>query len=174
MNFTILRCPLRIPLVHPYVAGRCIRRVPPSGQRQLSSTLRRPTSQPASDPPHDEATICGYPTIKALASGARPTDPPTILIDVREPAEYAAGHIPTAKNLPVMTKPDAFFLPRDEFRDVVGWDKPDGAPVVFYCKAGVRSAAAAGLARRAGWRAVREYPGSWVDWCEREKEGKGE
>ncbi|RPB21970.1 Rhodanese-like protein, partial [Terfezia boudieri ATCC MYA-4762] len=94
-----------------------------------------------------------------------------ILIDVREPAEYAAGHIPTAKNLPIMTRPDGFFLPKDEFRDAFGWEKPEREAVaVFYCKAGIRSRAAAGLARQAGWEGAREYPGSWMDWVEREKE----
>ncbi len=46
--------------------------------------------------------------------------------------------------------------------------RPDkAAEVVFYCKAGVRSRAAAGLAREAGWTSVGEYPGSWMDWSER-------
>lgn len=37
--------------------------------------------------------------------------------------------------------------------------------MVFYCKAGVRSRAAAGLARAAGWTKAGEYPGSWMDWA---------
>jgi rhodanese-related sulfurtransferase len=44
--------------------------------------------------------------------------------------------------------------------------------VVFYCKAGVRSRGAAGIARDAGWTKVGEYPGSWMDWFE--KNGKVE
>ena len=36
--------------------------------------------------------------------------------------------------------------------------------VIFYCKAGVRSRAAAGMAREAGYERVGEYPGSWMDW----------
>lgn len=35
----------------------------------------------------------------------------------------------------------------------------------MYCKAGVRSRAAAGLARQAGWEKVGEYQGSWLDWA---------
>ena len=34
----------------------------------------------------------------------------------------------------------------------------------MYCKAGVRSRAAAGLAREGGWEKVSEYQGSWLDW----------
>ncbi len=35
---------------------------------------------------------------------------------------------------------------------------------MFYCKAGVRSRAAAELAKHAGWEKVGEYPGSWMEW----------
>lgn len=38
---------------------------------------------------------------------------------------------------------------------------------MFYCKAGVRSRAAAGLARQGGWKRVGEYSGSWLDWEKR-------
>ena len=36
--------------------------------------------------------------------------------------------------------------------------------VVLYCKAGVRSAAAAVMARQGGYACVGEYAGSWLDW----------
>jgi rhodanese-related sulfurtransferase len=39
-----------------------------------------------------------------------------------------------------------------------------GEEVVFYCKAGVRSKAAAQFARQNGYHYVGEYPGSWMDW----------
>ena len=39
---------------------------------------------------------------------------------------------------------------------------------MFYCKAGVRSRAAAALAREGGWEGVGEFPGSWMEW-----EGRG-
>lgn len=35
---------------------------------------------------------------------------------------------------------------------------------MFFCKAGVRSKAAASLARQAGYENVGEYPGSWLEW----------
>lgn len=47
-------------------------------------------------------------------------------------------------------------------------DRPSQADeLVFYCKAGVRSRAAARLAKEAGWTNVGEYPGSWMDWVEK-------
>jgi len=44
--------------------------------------------------------------------------------------------------------------------------------VVFYCKAGVRSSAAAQLAQQGGYQNVAEYRGSWMDWTK--KGGKTE
>lgn len=67
------------------------------------------------------------------------------------------------------SSPDGFFLPDEDFEDRFGFVRPArDAEIVFYCKSGVRSRAAAGLAREAGWTNVAEYPGSWLDWA-----GKG-
>ena len=116
----------------------------------------------------------------------------TIIIDVREPSELqATGTIPGAKNIPLKSAADAFFLGEEEFEDRFGFPRPDTSDgtagdvgkeveveVVFFCKAGVRSKAAAELARRAGWEGreggegrgrvvIGEYPGSWDDWSAR-------
>lgn len=91
---------------------------------------------------------------------------------MREPGEVAStGRIPGAVNIPITTSPDSFHISAEEFEDRFGFERP-AAPspdsteneVVFYCKAGVRSRAAAGIAREAGWKKVGEYPGSWVEW----------
>jgi len=105
-----------------------------------------------------------YPAIKSLTS---PTPGTAILIDVREPREFASGHIPSARNLPIGSRPDGLFLPPEEFQDTFGWEKPDVSSeteLVFYCKAGIRSRSAARIAREAGYVKVGEYPGSWIDW----------
>ncbi|KAK7539416.1 Rhodanese-like domain-containing protein [Phyllosticta citribraziliensis] len=95
-----------------------------------------------------------------LSDGSKP-----LLIDVRTPSEYAAGAIPSAVNVPVTSAPDAFFATDEDWEDRFGFPKPDARrEVVFYCKAGVRSRAAAMLARQAGYVNVGEYPGSWLDW----------
>ena len=97
-------------------------------------------------------------------------EPRRLIIDVREPAELeASGRIPGAVNIPIKSSPDAFFLAEGEFEDRFGFERPArDRELVFYCKAGVRSRAAAALARDAGWNAVvGEYPGSWVDWVAR-------
>jgi len=88
-----------------------------------------------------------------------------LLVDVREPHEYEAGFIPTAINIPITSNPDALLLPAEEFEDRFGFAKPDiNKEVVFYCKAGVRSSAAAQVAEQGGYQKIAEYRGSWLDW----------
>lgn len=56
-------------------------------------------------------------------------------------------------------------IPPEEFEDRFGIDKPGTSKeVVFFCKAGVRSSAAAKLASQSGYDKVGEYRGSWLDW----------
>ncbi|KAL9051854.1 MAG: hypothetical protein Q9162_005744 [Coniocarpon cinnabarinum] len=94
-----------------------------------------------------------------------PQIPNTSAADVREPAEVEAGRIPTAINIPISSQPDALMLPPEEFEDRFGFEKPDAdKEVVFYCKAGVRSSAAAKLASQSGYTKIGEYRGSWLDW----------
>jgi rhodanese-related sulfurtransferase len=89
-----------------------------------------------------------------------------LFTDVREPSEYQEGYIPSAINLPIKSQPDALFLPAEEFEDRFGFKKPTAdAEVIFYCKSGVRSSAAAQLARQVGYSNVSEYRGSWLDWA---------
>lgn len=86
--------------------------------------------------------------------------------DAREPEELrSTGRIPTAINIPITTQPDSFHITDDEFADRFGFPRPArDVELVFYCKAGVRSRAAAQLARDAGWAKIGEYSGSWLDW----------
>ncbi|OCK86077.1 Rhodanese-like protein, partial [Lepidopterella palustris CBS 459.81] len=112
--------------------------------------------------PVEESKAYAFDDVKRLVESP---DSDIILIDVREPSEYNSGFIPTAINIPISSQPDALFLPADEFEDRFGFQKPAlSKEVVFYCKAGVRSAAAAQLARQSGYDKVGEYRGSWIDW----------
>ena len=72
------------------------------------------------------------------------------LVDVREPHEFAAGHIPGALSLPLSTfDPSAI---------------PQARRVVFSCASGVRSVRAAEIAQASG-RDIREhYKGGFKDW----------
>ncbi|OAA54810.1 Rhodanese-like protein [Niveomyces insectorum RCEF 264] len=130
----------------------------------LLSPFRRAYSSSEQPPP---SKIWSFEDVQQLTKS---TNAPVVLVDTREPHELQeTGRIPGAINIPVSTAPDGFFLPDEEFEDRFGFARPGrDTEVVFYCKAGVRSRAAAGLAKEAGWTKVGEYPGSWLDWA-----GKG-
>lgn len=133
-------------------------------KRHFTTTLVSRKDDPTTSSSAAESKVYNFADIQGLAD--RP-NPNRILVDVREPGELQnTGKIPGSHNLPIKSAPDAFFLPPDEFEERLGWTKPsDEDEVIFYCKAGVRSRAAAQLARRAGFAGkVGEYPGSWDDW----------
>ena len=75
------------------------------------------------------------------------------LIDVREVSEYAAGHIPHARLVPLNT-----FLARP--REHVATE-----PVVFVCAVGVRSALACEMAAAIGLSRVYNLEGGTQGWA---------
>ena len=76
-----------------------------------------------------------------------------ILLDVREPNEYAAGHIPGARLFPLSAF-DPAKLPREE-----------GKKIVFSCRSGQRTLKAMEMAQLGGRRdANTHYAGSMLDW----------
>lgn len=76
-----------------------------------------------------------------------------LLIDVREPHEFAAGHIPGALSMPLSTF-DPAALPETDQK------------LVFVCAAGVRSVHAM-MATRLGPRFVdTHFPGGFKEWYE--------
>lgn len=81
----------------------------------------------AAAPPADEK---GFDDPARLERLIREGKPASLLVDVRTPAEYESGHIPTALNIPV---------------DVIGTRPPAvdmAALIIVYCRSGSRSAAA--------------------------------
>lgn len=75
-----------------------------------------------------------------------------LILDVREPHEYAAGHVPGARLVPLSAVPDA-----------VG-DLPAGQPIFVICQSGNRSRVAAQHLSRAGRdaRSVIGGTGGWI------------
>ncbi|KAI9769809.1 MAG: hypothetical protein M1840_003803 [Geoglossum simile] len=151
------------PVARPLGAGTlCTRAIAVTARVPQKPIRHNSSSSSAAPKPYT------FKDVQALLPSSKIKTPPRHLIDVREPAEYSAGHIPTSKNLPITSQPEALFLPADDFLARFGWPQPSkDEEVVFYCKAGVRSAAAAKLALQAGWDKVGEYKGSWLEWEEK-------
>ncbi len=78
------------------------------------------------------------------------------LIDIREPAEYAGGHLPGAVNIPL-----AGLKPTPAL---------SSAPVVLVCASGSRSAQAAALLLETGHSDVAHLLGGTIGWM---REGRG-
>lgn len=74
--------------------------------------------------------------------------PGAVLLDVRTPQEYAQGHIPGSKNIPLQTLHDAEGAIQDK-----------GTPLYVYCQSGARSSQAASLLRQMGYTNVTNIGG---------------
>jgi rhodanese-related sulfurtransferase len=78
-----------------------------------------------------------------------------VLIDVCEPAEYAAGHPAGAKNVPLGALEGAKALPSNK-----------ATPVIVTCASGARAARAAGLLRKQGYEKAVALAGGNRAWSE--------
>jgi rhodanese-related sulfurtransferase len=79
-----------------------------------------------------------------------------ILVDTREDAEWARGHIPNAIHL------GRGVIERDIEKTI-----PDkNAPLVLYCGGGFRSALAADNLQKMGYKNVISMDGGWRGWTE--------
>ena len=113
----------------------------------------RPWAMLATSPAVDEVSL------EALES----RDPGAILLDVREPVEYAAGHVPGAVNLPQADLADRLDeLPRDR-------------PLLLICQGGYRSQRAAQFLVQMGFAQVASVAGGTAAWAEAGKPlGRGD
>jgi rhodanese-related sulfurtransferase len=89
--------------------------------------------------------------LEAIKNGL--ADESMLIIDVREPHEYAAGHIPGSLSLPL-----------SQF-DVAQLEQNKGKRLVFSCAAGVRSIKALELAQAAGFPLKEHYRGGFKEWA---------
>ena len=96
----------------------------------------------------------------AIADGAR-------VIDVREPGEYAAGHIRQAVNMPR----GVLEMQLNQHPDVAGYDdalqRIAGQPLYLICRSGGRSALAAESLERMGFSKVYSVAGGMQAWEEK-------
>jgi rhodanese-related sulfurtransferase len=97
--------------------------------------------------PADFHTLKTVPALKSLMAGGN-----TLLIDVRQPAEYRAGHIRGAVNIPLREL--------DDHLDAIPTDKE----IVLYCSTGFRSAMGVMALQLQGFSHVRGFPPSLAGW----------
>jgi molybdopterin/thiamine biosynthesis adenylyltransferase/rhodanese-related sulfurtransferase len=115
-----------------------------------------------------ECAICGeHPTVRELIDYEGFCNPATthdvtpaelthmrdaLLIDVREPHEWNAGHIEGARHIPLRQLPHNLeSIPRDQ-------------DVILYCHVGSRSAMALEMLRGAGFQRARHLKGGYAAW----------
>jgi rhodanese-related sulfurtransferase len=82
-------------------------------------------------------------------------EPAAFLLDVREPWEYQAGHVPGARLIPLA-----------ELEDRVN-EVPRNQPILAICHSGQRSLAAAGHLLHLGYTTVSNVDGGTAAWIER-------
>ena len=86
------------------------------------------------------------------------------VVDVREPAEYAVGHVPGAVNIPrgvLEFEVDGHPAVNCVKDPALSHRKQ---PIVLYCRSGGRSALAAEALKRLGYADVRSLAGGYIAW----------
>jgi rhodanese-related sulfurtransferase len=102
-------------------------------------------------PPPTARPIAAQELAKRVAGGSAPA-----IIDVRTPAEYAAGHIPGAINIPQ----DVLAT---HLADIPGTKSTE---VVVHCQGGKRAAAAEQILVQQGYTNVRDLQGHFGGWVQ--------
>lgn len=77
-----------------------------------------------------------------------------LILDVREDKEYAAGHIPKAKHIP-LGKLNSRIKELDKYKN---------KPILVTCRSGQRSARACGMLKKAGFENVFNQSGGIIAW----------
>ncbi|MFI7099815.1 rhodanese-like domain-containing protein [Streptomyces sp. NPDC050161] len=102
--------------------------------------------------PDPSAALAAHPALTATSHRITPHEipaDPDQLVDVRNPAEYAAGALPGARNIPLAALPSHI-------------DSLDpGRPVTLYCRTGNRSVIAAALLESRGFGDVCDVVGGY-------------
>ncbi|MGW8553744.1 rhodanese-like domain-containing protein [Streptomyces tubercidicus] len=113
---------------------------------EWGEAARRGGAEPARPQPADAMTTGATP---ADAIPTRPIPADIQLIDVRNPAEYEAGALPGARNVPLAGLADRIT------------ELDPARPVVLYCRSGNRSVIAAALLEARGFTEVSDVIGGY-------------
>ncbi len=108
----------------------------------------------AADPAPAAAADLPLISQEELLKRAASKDPELVVLDVRTPAEFAAGHVPGAKNIShdqLATRLDELSALRER-------------QVVLYCRSGRRTMLAADTLRQAGFTKLLHLQGDYLAW----------
>ena len=110
-------------------------------------------SAPAAEAPAKQVDLSSLPVdLTVQQVNEIKNNPDVVLIDVREQAEYDAGHIPNVKLIPLGQLPNRVSeIPKDKF-------------VVMTCRSGNRSGRATRFLRDQGFDNVHNMEGGIVAW----------
>ena len=108
----------------------------------------------AADPPLANADAAPLITQTELLARIEKKDPDLVVLDVRTPAEFAAGHVPGARNV----SHDLLSSKIAELGDLR--DKQ----VVLYCRSGRRTLLAEETLRKAGFTKLLHLQGDYLAW----------
>src|SRR4051812_35829173 len=113
-----------------------------------------PATSMAADPPAAVAEAAPFITQTDLLARLAKRDADLVVLDVRTPAEFAAGHVPGARNVPhdLLSSKTADL---EELRD---------KQVVLYCRSGRRTALAEDTLRKAGFTKLLHLQGDYLAW----------
>ncbi len=114
-----------------------------------SPTAAPPTAPVASAP---AGTVAALPSEVSVADASALRDDGAFILDVRQPDEWAAGHIP-----------DATLIPLGELAARVA-EVPKDRQVVVVCRSGNRSAQGRDILLGAGYPSVTSMAGGMNDW----------
>jgi rhodanese-related sulfurtransferase len=92
------------------------------------------------------------PGLDTLGATRLINDTHAVVLDIREPAEYASGHLPNARNIPA-----------GELEKRMG-ELPAAKPVLVCCASGSRSGRAIATLRKAGREQVFNLDGGLQAW----------
>jgi len=103
-----------------------------------------------------------WPTLGKGGAGALSADAAVLLmnrekavvVDVCEPAEFAAGHVVGAKNIPLAQL-------EEKLANVV---KNKATPLILVCQSGARSSRAVAVAKKLGFEKVQSLSGGMGAW----------
>ncbi|XP_050343958.1 uncharacterized protein LOC126769309 [Nymphalis io] len=116
----------------------------------------------SSKQPRIEEVVVDYDYVKKAISNEK-----ILLIDVREPDEVKEfGKIPNSVNIPLGNVSTALrTMTENEFEKLYHIKKPtEETEMIFYCMSGKRSGMAQQNAFNLGYKNVKNYLGSWIEW----------